>query len=130
MGFLSWLKTSEKAVDTAADLIKRGADGIDALFFTSEEKSKASLEMINLWIKTQEVLRDENTAKSITRRYLAITIIAATFGMGIGAAAVYPFNPEWSAYILAILKEYGFMTTSVVVFYFGYYAVKQIIGKK
>ena len=130
MGFFSFLKTSEKALNTATELVKSGVNGIDALFFTKEEKSKASMEMINMWIRTQEVLRDENTAKSITRRYLAVSIIAFTFILGLFAVAVHPWFPEWSDYALKLLREYGFMTTSVIVFYFGYYAVKQIVGSK
>lgn len=129
MGLLSWLKTSEKALNTATELVKEGAKGIDALFFTEEEKSRASLEMINLWIETQKVVRDENSAKSITRRYLAVMIVAFTLGLGLGACAIYPFLPNAAHFVLSIIKEYGFMTTSVVVFYFGYYAVKQITGK-
>ena len=130
MGLLSWLKTSEKAVDTASDLVKKGADGIDALFFTAEEKSQASLKMIDLWIKTQEVIRDEGTARAITRRVLAIIIVGMSLFLGLAACAVYYFDKDLALFILSVVKEYGYMTTAVVIFYFGYYAVKQIVGEK
>jgi hypothetical protein len=130
MGFLSFLKTSDKALNTASDLVKSGAKGIDKLFFTSEEKSQASLDMIKLWIETQKVLRDENSAKSITRRILAVLIIAANAVLAFGAAIVYHFSQDHALFILELIKEYSWITASVVIFYFGYYAVKQIVGKK
>ena len=130
MGLLSWLKTSDKVVDTAADLAIKGANGIDALFFTAEEKSVASLKMVELWIETQRVIRDENTARSITRRILAVIIMGFVVLLGLASAVLYNFNIEWATWCLSIIKEYSFLVGAVSVFYFGYYAVKQITGKK
>jgi len=130
MGLLSFLTTAPKVVDTGMDLAKSAAKGIDALFFTAEEKSQASLQAIQLWIKTQEVIRDENTARSITRRALACMILGGQLLLVIAACALFGFNPAWSAFIMSVVESQAFMTGAVTVFYFGYYGFKQIVGKK
>ena len=130
MGLLSFLTTAPKVVDTGMDLAKQAANGIDALFFTAEEKSNASLKAVELWIETQKVIRDEGTARSITRRSLAVMILGTALIMALGSCVIYHFDPAWAAYILAVVKEFGFMTGATVVFYFGYYGFKQIAGAK
>jgi len=130
MGIFSFLTTTPKVVDVGLDLAKQAANGIDALFFTAEEKSKASLQAIELWIKTQEIIRDEGSARSITRRVLAVMILSFTLILGLATCAIWPYNAAWAVYLLAVLKEFGFMTGAVTVFYFGYYGFQQIVGKK
>ena len=130
MGFFSFLKTSEKALDAGADVVKGAVSGIDKLFFTKEEKSEAALKAFELWIKTQEVIRDENTARSITRRILAVMILGVFLLMGIGACVLYPINILWAAHLIAVMKELVIMTSAVTIFYFGYYGVKAIVGGK
>jgi hypothetical protein len=119
-----------KVADTADKIVDGAIKGIDALFFTDEEKSRASLEAINLWIKTQEVIANENTARSITRRVLAIMIIAFNLLAMMFTIAIYPFNVAWATFTLSLLSQFGFATGAVVVFYFGYYGFKQIVGEK
>ena len=130
MGFWSFLKTSEKALDAAADLVEAGANGIDALFFTDEEKSQASMDTIKLWIEIHKTLANESTAKSITRRILAVMIMGSAMLESLFAIGIYPYNPEWSAMVIKVLASQGVMIGSVTIFYFGYYAIKQIVGKK
>ncbi len=130
MGFFSFLKTSEKALDAGTNIINGAVKGIDALFFTAEEKSEASREAIRLWIETQRVIRDEGSARSITRRYLAVMIIGFSLLLGLAACIIYPLNALWAAYILGVLKQFSFATGAVIVFYFGYYGYKQIVGDK
>jgi hypothetical protein len=130
MGLFSFLRTSEKALDTASNVVNAGVAGIDKLFYTNEEKAENALKLYQLWLDMQKATAGENTAKSITRRILAIIILGTTITMALGACIVYPLNAVWAAFILSIMKELGFMTVSVVIFYFGYYAVKQITGEK
>ena len=130
MGLFSFLKTSEKALDAGTKVIDGAVSGIDKLFFTAEEKSEASLKAVDLWIETQKAIRDEGSARSITRRILAVMIIGFTLVVGLGACIIFPFNAAWAAYLVALLKEFGFMTGAVVVFYFGYYGFKAIVGAK
>ncbi len=130
MGFFSFLTTSEKAVNTAADLAKDAAKGIDALFFTAEEKSAASIQAIELWVETQKIIRDEGSIRSVTRRILAIMILGTFLAEGITSIVLFKFDPLWSAQVLAIMKSQGMMVGAVTVFYFGYYGWKQITGQK
>uniref|UniRef100_A0A6H1ZIS7 Holin n=2 Tax=viral metagenome TaxID=1070528 RepID=A0A6H1ZIS7_9ZZZZ len=130
MGLFSFLTTAPKVVDTGMDLAKQAANGIDALFFTDEEKSNASLKAVELWIETQKVLRDESSARSITRRYLAVMIMGVNLFEGLAACGIYKFDLEWSKFILEMMQSQAFMVGAVVVFYFGYYGFKQIVGAK
>lgn len=130
MGLFSFLKSSDKAVDIADKVVDGAVKGIDALFFTAEEKSAASLKAIEFWIEAQRVTLSENSIRSITRRYLAWMIISVFLLLGVFAVAIYRFDPEWSAYALGVMKQLGFMAGAVTVFYFGYYGFKQIVGEK
>jgi len=130
MGLLALLGMAPKVAETADKIVDGAIKGIDALFFTDEEKSRASLEAINLWIKTQEVIANENTARSITRRILAVMIIAFNLLAMLFTIAIYPFNIAWATFTLGLLSQFGFATGAVVVFYFGYYGFKQIVGEK
>ena len=67
MGFLSG-KRADQLVDGA---IK----GIDALFFTKEEKAQQSIKVADAQVEYLKTTLNENTARSLTRRYLAIAII-------------------------------------------------------
>jgi hypothetical protein len=129
MGFFSWLRTSEKAINTTTDLVDAGVRGIDALFFTEEEKSVASQKTLDTWLETQRVLINENTAKSITRRILACMIVGSFMLQSFIAIGLYRLDKEWSQMVLDIMKAEGTLVATVAFFYFGYYGVKQIIGK-
>ncbi len=130
MGILSWLKTSEKAVDTAADLVKDGAAALDMMFYTDEEKSISAQKMIDTWIEMQNAMHQENSAKSITRRYLALMILGSFLAQAFIAIGLFRYDPEWSKFVLSIMGLQSFMVGSVTIFYFGYYGIKQILGKK
>ena len=129
MGFFSFLKTSDKAVDTVSNVIDAGVKGIDALFFTNEEKSQASMKVTQLWIKMQEAMANENSAKSITRRYLAFGFCGEHIFLGLLMIGVWPWFPKYSAYILEFIKTQTSIILAIVIFYFGYWGVQQIIDK-
>lgn len=129
MGFFSFLKTSEKALDTAADVVKKGVDGVDALFFTDEERSAANTERLKLWLEVQKTLINENTAKSITRRIIATIIIGSFMLQSFISIGLYRFDKLWSQFVLDIMKAEGTLVLTVAFFYFGYYGVQQLFGK-
>ena len=130
MGILSWLKTSEKAVDTAADVVKNGMAAIDMVFYTDEEKVKDGHKIMDTWIEMVKATAQENSAKSITRRYLAVMIMGSFLLQAFTAIGLFRYDPEWSKFVLSIMGMESFMVGSVTIFYFGYYGIKQLLGKK
>ena len=131
MGWLSFLKTTPKVVDIAGDIVTGSIAGIDKLFFTNEEKAEAGKEVMELWLETQKILRDESTVRSMTRRFLACMIMGEFLLFLLMAVLCWPLMPQWSKFILEVAKSLATLTLAVGVFYFGSYAISaHVMGKK
>ncbi len=137
MSFLGFLSKSEKVVDTGCNLVEKAADGIDALFFTDEEKAVASQKVLDTVIEMHKATTDENSVRSKARRALAIIIIANYLAILDLAAVLFCFSStrEAAKGVFGIANiGAGFMVSAVVIFYFGYYGVKNVVnavkGKK
>ncbi len=131
MGFLDIFRTSEKAVDTAADLIKAGVSGIDKLFFTEEEKSDASAKFYDNWIKTLELLVDTESIRSITRRYLAVAVVGAWLYLVILGVMVHVFggDKETAEFVFKVVESMNYPVLAVIGFYFGPEMIGRLLGK-
>ncbi len=131
MGLLDIFRTSEKAVDTAADLIKAGADGLDMLFFTDEEKSEASNKFYENWIKTLGMLVDTESIRSITRRYLAVSVVGTWLLLILLGVAVRVFggDKEAAEFVFEVAKSMNYSVLAVVTFYFGPEMIGRLLGK-
>ncbi len=72
--------------DNGEKLLDAGIKGIDALFFTSEEKSQASQKLLTTFIDFQKATQSQN----IARRYLAfgVTFIWLILVIAIASFAV------------------------------------------
>ncbi|WP_054715347.1 hypothetical protein [Marinifilum fragile] len=95
MGFLS-SKRSEKIIDGA---IK----GIDALFFTKEEKAQQSLKVADAQMQFLKTTLSENSARSLTRRFLALAIVGVFLLLILGAGLAYPINQEYAKFLFQLL---------------------------
>lgn len=129
MGFFGWLsgmKQADKAMDIADKATTGLIAGVDALFFTEEEKSKASFEVTQAAIRMIEVTQGEATVRSITRRVLAWLIMGTFLFLLLFGTLVYKWDAEWSKYCLDSAKALTFLATPVGIFYFGYYGVKAL----
>lgn len=126
MGWFDWFKapkTIDKIVDGA---ISAG----DKLFYTDEEKADFRLKVGNQVIKFIGVAGDENSIRSKARRILAILIVGHELLFLDLAAIAYIFSkPEVGKLFLGLAATLAAATTAVVIFYFGYYGVQNIIGK-
>ena len=146
MSWLSIFTKSDKAIDTGLDLVSRGADAVDALFYTDEEKAATSVERLKLKIKMGEgvhkfveMTQNENSTRSVTRRAIAWAVIGLNILLTIyyvfvsSLAVVWLSRSEqlvWLAdRVILALKYWGTATATIVVFYFGYYAASNVIGK-
>lgn len=138
MGFLSSLFSSKKAVDsvpeTAAKIVDGVISGVDKLFFTDEEKAEVSQKAMDSIYDFIKSTIGENSIRSITRRRLAVMIAGAFLFLLILGGLVFPYDKEWSAYLLDCAKALSGLVLAVSVFYFGPYQVGGMItairGKK
>lgn len=126
----SWLKIGDKGMDIADKVISGAIGGIDALIFTDQEKAEFNQKRANLWLKTQEVLANENTAKSITRRILAVMVMASFLFLLLFAVGIYKFDQGWAKFSLDVAGTLSTGFTAIIIFYFGYYAVGNLIDKR
>lgn len=123
--------TASKVVDTGCSLIEKAADGIDALFFTDEEKVQASQKVLETVIEMHKATADENSVRSRARRALAIIVIADYMALLNLAAILYCFGVTRDAargvFDIANMGA-GFMVSAVTIFYFGYYGIKNVVS--
>lgn len=146
MGLFDFFKTSDKAVNTGLDLVKRGADGIDAIFYTDEEKAATAIDRTKLKLKAGEqviefvkMTNNENSTRSVTRRLIAWAVIGLNIFLTLYYVFISTLAVIWTSRneqlvwladrIIEALKYWGTATATIVVFYFGYYAVSNVVGK-
>ena len=129
-GFIKNLLAAPKALDVATEAVRKGVDGIGKCFFTEQEKAEFTLEAGKMWIRVQEAIANENTIRSMTRRILAVMVIGTFMGLLVSAALVFPWLPEWSAFLLTLAKELGGITMAITAFYFGVQLLRGIKGGK
>ncbi|MGW8182208.1 MAG: hypothetical protein ACWGQW_26060, partial [bacterium] len=95
---------------------------IDEQQYTPEEKAKQLAEMSARVIEFVGATSNENTQRSITRRSIAIWIMRAEVGCLAATAIIYPFNSEWSGFLLGLAdfdSPLGWLACGVAVFFFG-----------
>jgi len=105
--FLDIFKSSSKAVDTAADVVRMGAKGIDAIWYTAEEKAHDAAKAAEVKLKYSEIAlthremsQNESSARSLSRRYLAW----GSFALG-GFLTVYALFFRTLAVFFPSLKD-------------------------
>lgn len=97
---------------------------IDESFLSKEEIQQAISDHYKETLK-------ETTPRSITRRYIAVSIVAVFLLLIIAAVAAYPFNEGYSTFIFKIIEEIFGIVLTIVIFYFGgYYGGKFLENKK
>ena len=133
MGFFDIFRTSTKAVDTAADLIKAGADGIDKLWFTSEEKSDASAKFYENWLGMITLMVDTESIRSITRRYIAISVIGVWLYLVLFGTTTFVFGgseSEKSAeFVFKVIDSMTWQVVAIIGFYFGPEMISRMLDK-
>jgi hypothetical protein len=134
-GWLTSLFSSKKAVDTAvetvAGLAKTAANGIDVIFYTSEEKAQASQKAFDQWLELNKTWQDASTPMAIARRRIATIVINiwAAF-LGLGVFAVFTENASLLAYVTSNTVELTWLVVCVFGFYFGPYVYDRYVKTK
>lgn len=120
--------TGKKAVDTAEKVLDAGISGIDKIFYTEEEKAETRLKMGDIWLKTQEALAGESSARSVSRRIIAWSVVWHTLLAFDVCLLLVIFDKEEkikSVVELVGIFQLGWAFVAVIVFYFG----THIMGK-
>lgn len=120
--------------NSAGKVLDGAIAGVDKLVYTEEEKADARTALLQHWIKLQETLGEETTVRGVTRRILAVLFCGAYVFLTVLAAAVWPWSEHWRNYANFLWEiangQYGWITMTVVVFYFGPYVVERFFTKK
>lgn len=118
--------SAKKAGDIAEKVTVGIMDGIDAAWYTDEEKAADAQERRGSWLKMMEATAGENSIRSVTRRILAFLVIGPFMGLLICAAGLYKFDLKWAEFILSLLTEISNIVLGIVLFYFGPYEVGKL----
>ncbi len=110
---LGWLLGSTKAADTARSAI---VDGVDAMFYTDEEKARAREKGFELWIEYQKATAPQNVA----RRLIALVVTAVWSLLILGAVLAHGLGAvDFAIYLRDVLRDLVIMPFGIVVtFYF------------
>jgi len=129
MGIFAGIKAilgTPKVIETVADTVKSGMTMWDNSNFTDQEKAANVLKMTDAWLEIQKATAGENSLKSITRRWLACGILfnfLLLVNIGVSLILIGKTEKVTSLKDFIIDTNMGWMALSVVIFYFGYYAV-------
>ena len=128
MSFLG-LSQADKVLDIAEKSTSGIVKGIDALIFTDEEKSEAGQKVTDSHIELMKVLTDENTARAITRRLLAVGFCGIYLLEHVVSAVLWKYDVKWAEHIFNSASNLNNVILAIVVFYFGYYGIKAVTKK-
>lgn len=107
----------------ADQLVDGTIKGIDALFFTKEEKAQQSIKVADAQVEYLKTTLSENTARSLTRRYLALAIIGVFLLLLISAGVAYPFNQDYAHFLFELVGSLNTLVMMVAGFFFGAYMI-------
>lgn len=112
-------KSAEKVIDTGCGLLETAASGVDMMFYTDEERALAKTKAYELWLKTQETIRDENSIRSVTRRIIAVAFTAIFLFLCLSGVALALITNEPTNPCFKMVSEISTIEGMIIVFYFG-----------
>ncbi len=126
MGLLNFLNggLGRKNVTT---LVNGAVNGVDKLFFTKEEKADYLEKVAQTQLEFLKTTINESSARSLTRRYVAVMIMGTFLFLLLFGAGAYFFDKAWADYILSEAKSLSTLALMVAGFYFGSYAIGQYV---
>jgi len=133
MGFMSIFKTitsAPKIVDTATDLIKTGASGIDMMFYTDEEKEMARKDWFAMVLKSEQTHHEQASQRSVTRRMLARAFCETYLFLIVISVLLFKADPAWGKYVFEMIKVVSYAVVPIIVFFFGSYGYGTYMKKK
>ena len=136
MGLLSWITGAGKAGETIDKVGDGIIKGLDMLVLTKEEEVQYKAAAGELWLKTQGVLATENTARTLTRRYISIAVMYSWLMMVMSSFLLALWETVTNGGIVNAIQLFtvvnqvmGTIVLAIVVFYFGPSALGRVIGE-
>jgi len=126
MSFISKIFTGGVDINKAIDVVSKGAD---KLVFTQEERAdlnKETTEGLSQFIKDTA---SENTARSITRRYVAILVIVVYLLISLVIIAIGIWSTQKALELVKLTNELDLGTAfiAVIAFFFSSYMLKKFV---
>jgi len=126
MSFISKIFTGGVDINKAIDVVSKGAD---KLVFTQEERAelnKETTEGLSQFIKDTA---SENTARSITRRYVAILVIVVYLLISLVIIGIGVWSTQKALELVKLTNELDLGTAfiAVIAFFFSSYMLKKFV---
>jgi hypothetical protein len=127
MKWFSWIKRINPQT-----VINNVSSGLDKLILTDEERLDFNKKLIDANIDFVRLTQNENTIRSITRRYIAILIIVVYLLLILSSVIFYTCGQVAIAtFIIGILQDIlGTSFISVIIFFFGSHIVNNVMDKR
>lgn len=115
------LKSLFGSPDSTGKIVDAAVKGLDAMVFTAEEKSLASAQMRDWYLKYLEATQPQN----VSRRFLAILIGMIWGFILLLAVLAWPFKAEYSDFLFKVLVDSVNTPFGVILaFYFATSAIR------
>ena len=128
MKLFDWLLAGPKAAEKVLDAT---VSGLDKLVLTEEERHDMTLKAGEHWIELQKLLGEETTVRGMTRRILAVMCTGVYILLSVGSVVVWKFDKAWADFMWEVANagQYGYITLTIIAFYFGPYFLKGLFSK-
>lgn len=131
IGWLQALFSAPKIVETGTKVVEGAMSGLDKAWYTAQEKAADAITVAQIGLERVKLALNESSVRSITRRFLSFAIIGQCMFLTNVAAVLWLLGKTKDAdFMLELLKFWGIPLSAVVIFYFGYYGVQQIVKTK
>jgi len=108
------------------DVFDKVTSGVDKMFFTNEERADFNKNMADSQLEFVKQTVSENSTRSITRRYIAVSIVFVYLFLMLFAVGVYYFDKEYAEFVFNTANVgLGTLVIMVAAFYFGGYYLSQ-----
>lgn len=127
---MSWITNLFGGVEQTGKILDKAADGIynglDKLIYTDEEKADALAKGRELFMEFAKVANDQNSIRSVTRRWLAFSVVGPCMVFYTGSVVFRLFGMvEESNFTVQAANNIMPWAGGVLAFYFGPHLLKR-----
>jgi len=108
--------------EDATKILDGAINGLDALVFTDEERSRANQKISDWYLKYLAATEGQNLA----RRFIALMVVGLWVCLVLLGIGAYHFSVEYSEFIFAVLTDVVMQPFSIIIaFYFLKHVVQE-----
>jgi hypothetical protein len=131
----AWIKTifgAPEVVSTVATGVKTGFEMLDKAFYTDQEKAENANKVVDVWLKLQMILANDNSIAALTRRLIAFLVVSEFCFLLLVAVASYHWNKDLAEFILKIIIDgyLGYLVLGICGTYFTFYGWGKYVSKE